>query len=163
MREFFRGWKRKIGVVTLLMACLFLAGWLRSLNNQETTAFSIHDKLRCQVLSQDGIVTVRMIGSEFPVRDSCGSLDLVIILRPYLDTGEIRQHVVPLDRSYFNRNPLLLSFPGYGFVATNFKHETLGIQVSIWNIPYWSIVLPLTLASAWLLSKRPLVKAKAHP
>lgn len=30
MREFFQGWKRKIGVVTLLMACVLLAGWIRS-------------------------------------------------------------------------------------------------------------------------------------
>jgi hypothetical protein len=30
MREFFRGWKRKVGCVTLLLACVFTAGWLRS-------------------------------------------------------------------------------------------------------------------------------------
>src|SRR5580698_5128736 len=30
MREFFRGWKRKVGVVTLLMACVLTVGWMRS-------------------------------------------------------------------------------------------------------------------------------------
>ena len=30
MREFFRGWRRKIGVVTLVMACVFMMGWVRS-------------------------------------------------------------------------------------------------------------------------------------
>lgn len=29
MREFFRGWKRKLGVVTLLMACVFVAAEIR--------------------------------------------------------------------------------------------------------------------------------------
>ena len=31
MSSFFRGWRRKIGVVTLLMACVFMAGWTRSM------------------------------------------------------------------------------------------------------------------------------------
>ena len=31
MREVFKGWKRKLGVLTLLMACVFMAGWVRSL------------------------------------------------------------------------------------------------------------------------------------
>lgn len=30
MREFFRGWKRKIGVLTLLLACALTTGWMRS-------------------------------------------------------------------------------------------------------------------------------------
>jgi hypothetical protein len=29
MREFFRGWKRMVGLVTLMVACLFTAGWVR--------------------------------------------------------------------------------------------------------------------------------------
>ena len=30
MREFFKPWRRKIGVVTLVMACVLMAGWVRS-------------------------------------------------------------------------------------------------------------------------------------
>src|ERR1700750_278191 len=30
MREFFLGWRRRIGVATLVLACVFLAGWVRS-------------------------------------------------------------------------------------------------------------------------------------
>ena len=30
MDEFFRGWRRKIGVLTLVMACVFMVGWVRS-------------------------------------------------------------------------------------------------------------------------------------
>ena len=30
MREFFRGWRRKVGVLTLVMALGFMAGWVRS-------------------------------------------------------------------------------------------------------------------------------------
>ena len=30
MREFFRGWRRKTGCVTLVMACALIGAWLRS-------------------------------------------------------------------------------------------------------------------------------------
>lgn len=30
MLEFFRGWKRKAGCVTLVLACVFAVGWMRS-------------------------------------------------------------------------------------------------------------------------------------
>lgn len=32
MREFFRGWKRKLGIVPLVMACVFAPLWARSLS-----------------------------------------------------------------------------------------------------------------------------------
>ena len=31
MGNFFRGWRRKLGVVTLLLACVAMGGWVRSL------------------------------------------------------------------------------------------------------------------------------------
>jgi hypothetical protein len=34
MREFFKGWKRKIGVLMLAFPCIFMAGWVRSYNDQ---------------------------------------------------------------------------------------------------------------------------------
>lgn len=30
MREFFKPWRQKLGCVTLLMACVVMAGWVRS-------------------------------------------------------------------------------------------------------------------------------------
>jgi len=30
MGEFFKGWRRKTGVVTLVMACVFMSAWVRS-------------------------------------------------------------------------------------------------------------------------------------
>lgn len=35
MREFFRGWKRKTGAVTLVVACLLTGAWVRSLTYVE--------------------------------------------------------------------------------------------------------------------------------
>ena len=41
MREFFRGWRRKIGVVTLATACLLAFGWVRSLVIVDQVAVAI--------------------------------------------------------------------------------------------------------------------------
>ena len=30
MRELFRGWRRKVGLATLVMACLLMGAWARS-------------------------------------------------------------------------------------------------------------------------------------
>ena len=35
MLDYFKGWRRKFGVVTLLMACVFAGGWIRSLVVQD--------------------------------------------------------------------------------------------------------------------------------
>jgi hypothetical protein len=32
MGDYFKPWRRKIGVVTLVVACVFMAGWIRSFN-----------------------------------------------------------------------------------------------------------------------------------
>ena len=36
MRVFFKSWRRKIGVLTLVMACVFAAGWVRSFGNYDS-------------------------------------------------------------------------------------------------------------------------------
>lgn len=38
---YFRGWKRKAGVVTLVMACVCAAGWVRSLNFSDALLFTV--------------------------------------------------------------------------------------------------------------------------
>ena len=36
MREFFNGWRRKLGVVTLVMACVVVISWVRSCLRDES-------------------------------------------------------------------------------------------------------------------------------
>ena len=44
MNEVFRGWKRKVGVVTLVLACVFMGLWLRSFTttNDQITLWVNH-------------------------------------------------------------------------------------------------------------------------
>jgi len=43
MREFFRGWRRKIGVATLLMALVLMGGWVRSLYVVDTVTVTVNE------------------------------------------------------------------------------------------------------------------------
>ena len=54
MREFFKEWRRKVGLLTLLMACVFMAGWVRSHVIQDQFLFSTdgHSLSRFFPLSQ---------------------------------------------------------------------------------------------------------------
>ena len=44
MREFFRPWRTKIGVLTLGLACLFALGWVRSLSTIDLFEFDLRGR-----------------------------------------------------------------------------------------------------------------------
>jgi hypothetical protein len=93
MREFFRGWKRKAGCVTLLLACVFAAGWVRSQNSIDS-----------------------FVISDFEFVSLNGRIDFGVLWRRVsIGIGE---------------------FPEYHAYKC---------------VYYWSLVLPLTLLSAYLL------------
>ena len=43
MGDFFKPWRRKIGVVTLVFACLVAGGWVRSLTVREVISIPLQD------------------------------------------------------------------------------------------------------------------------
>lgn len=45
MREFFHGWKRKVGVLTLVIACVFAAGWIRSNSTTDILILESRDEI----------------------------------------------------------------------------------------------------------------------
>ena len=95
MGEFFRGWRRKAGLVTLAMACLLTVAWMRSC---VTLDEFLLESLDGWIVSSD-----QTIQFESSVSDASGMV-------------------------------------GIG---------------TIWSVPYWSLVLPLTLLSAWLILIKP--------
>ena len=114
MGEFFNGWRRKVGLVTLVIACLLATGWVRScryydliwIQDQNASYF---------VYSMDGTVSVWWLSG-----------------RRFVSS--------------------------FGWVSSEITNwEERGGHVS-----YWSLVLPLTLLSAWLILIKPR-KAKGSP
>jgi hypothetical protein len=102
MSEFFDGWRRKLGTVTLMMACVLMTGWLRG-------------RFGCDDNASIFVGESTYVG---------------VVLCPY----EILFHKFK-------------QFPESNMAPTR---ETVLLIV-----PYWSVVNPLTLLSAYLLLSKP--------
>jgi len=129
MAEFFRGWERKVGVLTLVMACLFACVWIRS--------SYVTDIFECGglgLVSADGCMTV-WVPSYFAWDLSWPNWSI----EPYYD---------------IEQGKLDWKWNWLGFRYADIK--MFGMTVQYCTFPYWSVVIPPTLISALLLFGQPL-------
>jgi hypothetical protein len=148
MGEYFRSWKRKIGVVTLLLACLFMSGWIRSLR---TTDFIIFNSIwpNHAVLSGFGRFRIFQLG------------------KYTFSWGEADQGT-KITYTFHEWSPLFTSYKWtpvfrYGALEHSARQcevfevydDSTGTPHPMWMFPYWSIALPLTALSAFLLLTNP--------
>jgi hypothetical protein len=117
MREFFRGWRRKVGVVALVMALLLMFGWMRS----RVT----HDWLQ---------ITVGTAHHQF---ESVG--------------GYLHQRLLFLG----DRNGMAIRLFAWGTYLISDDKDYLSPSTDHAVLPYWSITVPLTLLSAYLILWKP--------
>lgn len=167
MSDFFHGWRRKVGCVTLLMAAMFMVGWIRSLRGADTIAFSIGHGSLVQLISREGTAAVRRVKSELTVKEI--SIDRVLLMgfQPPAgnSTGNLAISVDAGSRS-IEGSPYRWMIKSYGFEIGSVADRVFPLQVFMISVPYWSITIPLTLLSACLIlwpGKRPerMVKAPA--
>jgi len=133
MREFFRAWRRKAGVVTLVLALVSIAGWVRSSCFEDVAAIPIGGSaLTC--VSLDGLFVCGIATDATP-----GSLPPFPMWksRPYCNLAQfIARGSLHIDRQ--------INGFGVGEMYSNSPFK-------VWIIPYWSIAVPLTVASTLLL------------
>ena len=126
MGEFFKGWRRKAGLVTLTMAIALFSLWMRSRTIFDVIVFA-HGDRQHSVLAAGGRIywfaTIKMDDSvEWEIASTDGPLANVLL-------------GLEMTRETLKPHPEL--------------------QFREWLIPYWSLVLPLTLLSAWLIFAKP--------
>ncbi len=136
MPNYFKPWRRKIGVVTLVIACAFAAGWVRS-DIYADNAY-ISDFL---LMSLRGGLYCFYANEALPIQT----------IYFYSDSASPLRTTDPLRHSDFRGawNFKCFGF-GYGIVDNG----------GFCRVPYWSIVIPLTLLSAHLLLSKPRVKSE---
>lgn len=148
MHDFFRGWKRKAGVATLVMACVFMACWVRSDRIPDEVILAqtrgpFMDSAKFQ--SRKGILLLTYFDEEgIPLH----------WVRPYI--SRYRRDVA-LDDSFHRKPRWTFRACGFG-VGTVPANESGWVHIpatTLWAIPHWSIILPLTLLSAYLLLSKP--------
>jgi hypothetical protein len=128
MREFFRGWKRKIGVMALVLACFVAVGWVRSLRVGDWIRIPIGEHAHFVLFTHPGTFGGGL--SDDPSAVARYRYDMSIW------TGE----------RYTFRTPSI----------ADRVYDTV-------HLSYWSIVLPLTLISAWCLLTKPRAKRATTP
>lgn len=130
MRDFFRGWRRKVGCVVLIMALLAVSAWIKSLYVQDMIAFDIANRTHFFVSNESHFFWVTLEGPPGP---------------PPISWTSGRSTRIPSTGDYVLRKTVVVVFAWSG----------------IKSIPYWTIVLPLTLLStcpillaSWKQAKR---------
>lgn len=141
MKEFFHGWRRKAGLVTLVMALILAVAWMRSyfFNDEvlvprgQSTYFldSAHARIgwgRTTPSHPSARTELHSFNmTKMNVLDSRESCDLQVCWR----------------------------WAGFRFELGTLRHQASRIEIETWMVPYWSLVLPLTLLSAYLILWNP--------
>lgn len=128
MGEFFKPQRRKVGVVTLVMACVFSAGWVRSQNWIDVLCPQSSSDLK----AVSGCHGFGFMYGRFFMEQENDDLRFV---------GHYSKH-------YSNQL----------YQWTRFQETGLSLYGQGLFIRYWLIVIPLTLLSAWLLLSNPRLK-----
>lgn len=146
MRDYFKPMRRKVGIATLVLACLFTAGWVRSLRTTDVFQRRMTDNTVYFLVSNRSRLYWQDVREVFPAQLSS----------PEPLAGGITLPSVRLKRFHFERTA---DETNYFRVLTTESFSCLldgsriypGLTLKAWMAPYWSIVLPLVVVSAWLL------------
>ena len=137
MSEFFRGWRRKIGVATLLLACLLTCGWVRS--------FRLGDFIlsaNWQLVSFHGRIFWERRPAPFEWKLAYASEDDRYVTDVYTDPEW--EEKWQWKRFGFAVGKTELNPAGANAIGSS-------LQSTFYLIPYWALVVPLTVVSGLLL------------
>lgn len=152
MPEFFQGWKRKVGCVTLAIALTCSVGWVRSIKNRESLYLTISN-VRIAVISVDGRLGVLSVSHSNSLEKG-----FVWVTLPTASVYGL-QHVDAAllfnvgqgSGSVFRSRWQFIGFD-CGIIERQFIPM---VQTQYLFAPYWSIAIPLTLLTTWLLLSKP--------
>lgn len=186
MDPFFKGWRCKAGCVTLVMACVFMAGWVRSMHIEDylwlslapvcsASSSSMNGSLHCSIKCQNlNIVTASWSANRWS--------------RPVIESGRMA-YANPGDAWWLDEDGYVVTKGGVKIGGkvdgqlcwmetpppSNSKLPALNTDcIDLYGnitkssrpppdpdpefravIPYWCVMIPLTLTSLWLLLSRP--------
>ena len=144
MRVFFKGWKRKAGIATLALTCLITVGWMRSIVVADFLAYPLNQTPLLEVASNSQSIGWKIqpdAGSDL----SWDRLDWASLPAEPVSWWEANFHWV---------------WRQYGFGVADGIEHTSGVlpnfePSTIVVFPYWSLILPLTMLSSYLLLSQP--------
>jgi hypothetical protein len=153
MKEFFHGWRRKAGVVTLVGALAFMVLWIRGIVVTEMFCTGTGNGLMYHslVLGRNGIRWERNQSD-----GELGWMEGWTSHMPSWPNDPLHGYTVPTVIEW------RLQFGGFDFGRFHEQEYTASV-VEWWAIPYWSTVIPLTLLSAYLILWKARKRDTVHP
>ena len=157
MGELFKPWRRKVGGITLVMACVVTGLWIRSPIYCDFVRVCFVRNCYQITSFENRVLWVHEYVNE-------GSIDDPFVQCRAFEVNESLQRPNPLRRlneRYWNvaiGDCFVVSGTGKAGYPTRFLKKpgpsiTYGLIAA--RIPHWSVVLPLTAISAFLLLKKP--------
>ena len=162
MGDFFKPWRRKAGCVTLVVACVFMAAWVRSHKIEDLIAFSASKRRHTLDSSSSKVIWMAWgfgdLESNRELKES-GELESVkeSLVPKALFTKTIRVNDTTSTIDGQDRNLALWEIHEADAqrTASMYHSESFNDTFVRWSIYYWQIVVPLTLLSAYLLLSKP--------
>jgi hypothetical protein len=143
---FFKPLRRKIGVITLVLACVLAAMWVKSYSKKEERIFVVQGTKSSTFLVSDrtGLFWVRL--ERQPPLPAAVLVDAADGFVDFVRAQAVERQIE--TNWYWDR---------FGFDWGEYgKDANFSIgRITFWKIPHWPIVIPLTLLSAWLLLSKP--------
>lgn len=149
MREFFQEWRRKVGCVTLVLACALMGMWMRSQAVEDWLVHCTDDGILGLFSRPCGISWTRH--SQWPPEE---------LFAPPGSWQTLSYVAKPPYRNRFDNYIMHDRWQALGFDFCNCQEPYSTNRVADWTIPYWSLVLPLTLLSLYLFLWKPRKRAE---
>ena len=155
MNDFFRGRRRKSGCVTLVVACAVLLVWIRSLIVEDNIVIEGSPSTHSLVSSGGTCKWTRISPVERNHRIQWVTTDI----KPD------RKDVWKGRQTHWRWKWCGFDFGVVTFSTTLWKYNITSTELhKVWQIPYWSVVLPLALLSTYLIiGKRRKPKPQSTP
>jgi hypothetical protein len=140
MYTFFHGWRRKAGCVALLMALAFSGLWIRSQVVQDTLIRFTHDGIVGLFARAYGVSWTRH--TQWPPE---------YLSRPAGSWEFASYETPPYAWDRYDNDIVIWRWQLLGFDFGERQEAQFLRPVVDWTIPYWSVAVPLTLLSGYLI------------
>lgn len=149
MSEWFKSWRTKVGLVTLVFACGVASAWVRSFSGVDYAIARSVGGSSYHIESRRG--TVECARRSPGVRGPRFSYGRVLFDEADDDEYDFWEHLKIRWR---------VTLLGFDFGAGNNTGGTIR-TIESWTVPYWAITAPLIILSAWSLLSKPRQKPSA--
>lgn len=153
MPTLFHGWRRKIGALTLLMASLVFAVWVRShFVEDQIVVHGDRDTDHVLAMVSEGFAWL----SYRSVYEHRGAR-IKQSYKTFKPQTNLRNDWKPSDLNPYDVDIVDFKIDVCGFYLARWHSSISRVQIII--VPFWPLILPLTLFSAHLLRSKPGKKA----